>query len=77
MTNHAETYEDNPKTKTTDNYDKITNMVGLTNLSEIAPKTVLYGAQSSATKNLHFIPWNSRKELKFHTQLASAFSLHM
>ena len=34
---------------------------------------------STATKNvnLYFLPWNSREELKFHTQLASAFSLHM
>ena len=40
---------------------------------------VQYGAQFSATKNvnLYFLPWNSLKDLKFHTQLASAFSLHM
>ena len=38
-----------------------------------------YAAQFSATKkvNLYFLPWNSREDLKFHTQLASAFSLHM
>ena len=35
--------------------------------------------QFSATKNvnLYFLPWNSREDLKFHTQLASAFSLLM
>ena len=40
---------------------------------------VQYGAQFSATKNvnLYFLPWNSREDLKFHTQLASAFSLLM
>ena len=38
-----------------------------------------YGAQFSATKNvnLYFLPWNSRKDLKFQRQLDSAFSLHM
>ena len=40
---------------------------------------VRYGARFSATKNvnLYFLPWNSREGLKFHTQLASAFILHM
>ena len=42
-------------------------------------RTVQYGAQFSATKNvnLYFLPWNSRNDLKFQRQLASAFSLHM
>jgi len=40
---------------------------------------IQYGAQFSTTKNvnLYFLPWNSRKDLKFHAQLVSAFSLHM
>ena len=40
---------------------------------------VQYVAQFSATKNvnLYFLAWNSRKDLKFQRQLASAFSLHM
>ena len=40
----------------------------------------MYGAQFSVTAgnvDLYFLPWNSRKDLKFYTQLASAFSLHM
>ena len=41
--------------------------------------SVQYGAQFSATKNvnLNFLPWSSRKGVKFDTQLASAFSLHI
>ena len=47
--------------------------------SEVKGRTVQYGAQFSATKNvnLYFLPWNSRKDLKFQRQVASAFSLHM
>ena len=39
----------------------------------------VYGAQFSATKNvnLYFLPWNSCEDLKFHAQVASAFSLQM
>ena len=40
---------------------------------------IQYGAQFSATENInmYFLPWNQHKDLKFYTQLASAFRLHM